>query len=150
MAPEFLDHNHLHFSLCRQRIFLASVLQLAAMEGLVMEKYYAKLSEANAARQKEWDVESKISGSYRGNEMAGEVGEACNVIKKLEREALGIKGSRATVEQLGEELGDVVICAYLTAQYYGIDLDRCVAEKFNKTSESVGLETRMIIPEKTQ
>jgi len=75
--------------------------------------------------------------------MAGEVGEACNVIKKLERERMGIRGSRATVEQLAEELADVVICADLIAMKEGIDLMASVAIKFNKTSEKVGLKTRM-------
>src|SRR5262245_28521605 len=102
------------------------------------------LRSANAARQKEWDKNNNISLSYRGNEMAGEVGEACNVIKKLERERLGIRGSRASVEQLAEELADVVICADLIAMAEGIDLDAAVARKFNKTSENVGLTTRYV------
>lgn len=101
------------------------------------------LRVANQVRQAEWDSKDQISLSYRGNEMAGEVGEACNVIKKLERERLGIRGSRATVAQLAEELADVVICADLIAMAEGIDLDAAVRDKFNKTSEKVGLKTRM-------
>ncbi len=54
-----------------------------------------RLRSANTLRQAEWDRESRIDLSYRGNELAGEVGEACNIIKKLERERLGIAGSRA-------------------------------------------------------
>lgn len=101
------------------------------------------LREANEARQREWDADNRISLSYRGNEMAGEVGEACNVIKKLERERLGIRGSRATQGQLAEELADVVICADLIAMSAGIDLDAAVRAKFNATSEKVGLKTRL-------
>src|SRR5690606_32982880 len=66
-----------------------------------------------------------------------------NVIKKLERERLGIRGSRATTEMLAEELADVVICADLIAMDAGIDLDAAVAAKFNATSEKVGLPTRL-------
>lgn len=101
------------------------------------------LRAANEARQREWDVGNQISLSYRGNEMGGECGEAQNVIKKLERERMGIRGSRATIAQLAEELADVVICADLIAMAEGIDLDAAVRAKFNATSEKNGLATRL-------
>ena len=107
------------------------------------DRPHATLRAANLARQAEWDVDGQITLSYRGNELAGEVGEACNIIKKLERERLGIRGSRASLAELAEELADVIICADLIAMQLGIDLDRAVAQKFNKTSEKVGLRTRM-------
>jgi NTP pyrophosphatase (non-canonical NTP hydrolase) len=102
-----------------------------------------KLRRANVARNREWDLENVITLSFRGNELAGEVGEACNVIKKLERERLGIRGSRATVEQLAEELADVIICADLIAMHMNIDLELAVSEKFNQTSFKQNLKTRM-------
>jgi NTP pyrophosphatase (non-canonical NTP hydrolase) len=104
---------------------------------------YSKLRDANSARRKEWDKEDKITLSYRGNELAGEAGEACNIIKKLERERLGIRGSRATREQLADELADVVICSDLIAMCEDIDLEAAVAQKFNATSAKVGLKTRL-------
>lgn len=105
---------------------------------------YVTLREANVARQKEWDVGGKTNDlAYRGNELAGEVGEACNVVKKIERERRGLRGSRATLDQLIEELADVVICVDLLALVEGIDLEEAVRNKFNKTSEKVGLQTRM-------
>lgn len=103
----------------------------------------AKLRSANEQRQREWDKAGGIDLSYRGNELAGEVGEACNVIKKLERERLGIRGSRATRQQLQEELADVVICVDLIAMATEIDLGEAVTQKFNATSEKVGLATRL-------
>ena len=106
---------------------------------------FKTLKEANLARQKEWDPGNQITASYRGNELAGEVGEACNVIKKLERERLGIPGSRDTVEHLAQELADVIICVGLIAMEYDIDIDREVALKFNGTSEKIGLKTRMVV-----
>lgn len=112
-----------------------------------MPTYYKTLGEANVARQKEWDKDNQIDASYRGNELAGEVGEACNVIKKLERERMGIVGSRDTVEHLGQELADVIICTWLVAQKYPeINLEREVALKFNATSEKMGLDTRLEVP----
>jgi NTP pyrophosphatase (non-canonical NTP hydrolase) len=109
------------------------------------------LRKANTKRQKEWDPGDKITIEFRGNEMAGEVGEACNVIKKLARERMEIQGprdtvehlaeERDTVEHLAEELADVIICADLIAMQMGIDLASAVAAKFNGTSEKNKLTT---------
>jgi NTP pyrophosphatase (non-canonical NTP hydrolase) len=80
------------------------------------------LREANILRQAEWDQGNVISLTYRGNELAGEAGEACNVMKKIERERLGIAGSRATINDLADELADIVICADLVALSEGLPL----------------------------
>lgn len=102
-----------------------------------------RLRAANEKRQKEWDVDNQITLAYRGNELAGEVGEACNVIKKLARERMGIAGSRDTVSHLAEELADVIICCDLIAAGEGINLAEAVIDKFNATSVKVGLDTRL-------
>ena len=78
------------------------------------------LRSANIARQIEWDANGSITGVYRAIELAGEAGEACNVVKKLERERLGLPGSRETVEHLAEELADVFICLDLLAAGCGL------------------------------
>ena len=106
------------------------------------------LRAANEARSKEWQGADGVALpppdlSFRGNELAGETGEACNVIKKLERERLGFRGSRETIAHLAEELADVVICADLVAMSAGIDLDMAVRRKFNATSAKVGLLTKI-------
>jgi NTP pyrophosphatase (non-canonical NTP hydrolase) len=101
---------------------------------------------ANQKRQLEWDGDNQLSLTYQGNELAGECGEACNVIKKLERERLGLRGSRATLQDLADELADVVIVADLIAARMGINLAQAVIDKFNATSAKYGLETRMISP----
>lgn len=84
-----------------------------------------KLRAANIARNKEWDSgEVKLSLTFRANELAGEVGEACNVLKKLDREFnYKIRGSRDTVEHLAEELADIVICSDLLGMTMKIDFD---------------------------
>ena len=104
---------------------------------------FIDLRMADMARQKVWDPTDQITLTYRSTELAGEVGEACNVVKKLERERLGIRGSRATKEQLAEELADVIICVDLLAMECGIDLSEAVRTKFNATSEKYGLPTRL-------
>jgi NTP pyrophosphatase (non-canonical NTP hydrolase) len=102
------------------------------------------LRTANTARDKEWNTgNERTSLAFRGVELAGEVGEACNIIKKMERERIGIRGARATLEELAEELADIVICADLIAMDVGIDLDAAIARKFNITSQKYGLTTRM-------
>lgn len=105
---------------------------------------YASLRDANVARDIEWRGDAApLTLTFRATELAGETGEACNVIKKLERERLGIPGSRDTLEHLAEELADVVICIDLIAMDLGIDLNKAVSDKFNATSEKVGLATRL-------
>lgn len=78
------------------------------------------LREANIARQAEWDPSDKVDLSWRCNELAGEAGEVCNVLKKLHRERVGLPGSRATKDQLAEELADTVICVDLAALTAGL------------------------------
>lgn len=104
---------------------------------------FISLRRANIARNQEWDPLSRITTTFRGNELAGETGEACNVIKKLERARLGLPGSRASVNDLASELADVIICVDLIAMEQGIDLWSEIKKKFNATSEKVGLKTRL-------
>jgi NTP pyrophosphatase (non-canonical NTP hydrolase) len=100
------------------------------------------LRNANLARDKEWQTQP-ISWAFRGNELAGEVGEACNIIKKLERERMKMVGSRASVEDLAKELADIIICVDLIAMHFDIDLAEHVKDKFNYTSKKYGLTTRL-------
>jgi NTP pyrophosphatase (non-canonical NTP hydrolase) len=99
------------------------------------------LRAANITRAREWGQGSngdvQLSLSFRGNELAGETGEACNIIKKIERERLGLRGSRATPDQLKDELADV-------AMEFGFDMEEAVADKFNATSRERGLKTRLV------
>lgn len=112
-------------------------------DGTSEQATFTSLRAANIHRQTLWDAGNQIDLAYRGNELAGEAGEACNVIKKIARERLGIRGSRATLDDLAEELADVVICADLIAMAEGINLVEAIAAKFNATSEKVGLPTRI-------
>ena len=83
---------------------------------------YEILREANAARQAEWDPSGYAnSPAWRLNELGGEVGEVCNLLKKLHRERMGVPGSRATKDQLAEELADVMICIDLAAMEFGVE-----------------------------
>lgn len=81
--------------------------------------YKRTLREANEARQAEWKAQA-LSRSFKLCELAGEVGEACNILKKLEREELGLVGSRTSAIELMQELADVVICLDLLAMNDGL------------------------------
>lgn len=102
-----------------------------------------KLREANIARIAELDGDIDLGPLFKAVDLGGEAGEALNVVKKLERERLGVRGSRDTVEHLGEELADVIICVDLLALRYGIDMIEATRAKFNATSVKVGLATRL-------
>jgi len=68
-----------------------------------------------------------------GNALAGEVGEACNVVKKIKRDGYSVN----RVDALEKELADVVCYADLLASHYGIDLGEAVRSKFNEVSDRV-------------
>ncbi|MBM3617506.1 MAG: nucleotide pyrophosphohydrolase [Alphaproteobacteria bacterium] len=102
---------------------------------------FQELRNANTARDKEWDKHGVLTPAYHALELGGEAGEALNVVKKLEREALGIAGSRDDLEHLAEELADVVICVDKVAMKYGIKLWPAIVEKFNRTSINQGFST---------
>jgi NTP pyrophosphatase (non-canonical NTP hydrolase) len=78
----------------------------------------------------------------------GELGEAANVAKKLNRVRDGIPGNGDVTpeqlrEQLAEELADTYAYLDLTAQAAGIDLETAVIDKFNKVSERIGYKEVM-------
>lgn len=87
--------------------------------------------------------------------MAGEAGEACNVVKKIRRiwpsQELAHQecirqdehDMALLVELLAEEIADTIIYADLLAARMGIDLGRSVSEKFNKVSRRVGSNVRL-------
>lgn len=101
------------------------------------------LAVANQNRSLEWDPDGKLTPMFFALELAGEVGEICNVVKKLEREALDLRGSRATHQELEDELGDALICLSLLANAFDINLEEVTRKKFNKTSEKLKLDVHL-------
>jgi NTP pyrophosphatase (non-canonical NTP hydrolase) len=99
-----------------------------------------QLRKANTLRNQVWDPDNKLTPLFCATELAGEVGEACNVVKKLEREAMGLRGSRASVDDLALELADVLICTDLLARQYNINLTEALVAKFNATSDKLSLD----------
>lgn len=104
---------------------------------------FDKLRSAMILRDSEYPGSEAITPSFRGLELAGEVGEACNIVKKLERERLGVAGSRASITELAAELADVIICVDLLAMDYNIDMWPMIVDKFNASSMKLELKTRL-------
>jgi NTP pyrophosphatase (non-canonical NTP hydrolase) len=104
---------------------------------------FEALRLANVQRNKEWDRDGQIGALFRATEFGGEVGEVLNNVKKLERERMGIKGSRITLFELAKEMADVQITLDLLAMHYSIDLAEAVRLVFNSKSDEIGLKTRI-------
>lgn len=73
----------------------------------------------------------------------GELGEAANIVKKLNRIRDDIPGNKIgeseqeLMEKLGDEIADTFCYLDLMAQAAGIDLSDKVIDKFNKVSERI-------------
>lgn len=116
---------------------------------------------ANVQRNQEWDPDNKISGAFRGLEFSGEVGEfieavqdqlvnlaiktgtICNMTKKMERERLGLKGSRVSLIEIAKEFADAQITLDLLAMHFSIDIALAVKMVFNAKSDEHGFKTHI-------
>lgn len=74
------------------------------------------------------------------NAVCGELGEAANLIKKIERGDMTLDEARAN---LGRELADVQTYLDILAFRAGIDLGAATAGKFNEVSDRVGCDVRL-------
>lgn len=79
--------------------------------------------------------------------LAGEVGELCDVVKKLNRVRDGLVGNKVTEEELlaalPKETADVFLYLDLFAQRAGFDLAIAIRQKFNEVSERNGFMERL-------
>ena len=82
--------------------------------------------------------------------MTGEVGEACNEIKKLNRLRDGLVGNKpedqdiaAIQAKLAKELADIFGYLDLLATAADIDLEAAIRAKFNEVSDRVGFPEKL-------
>jgi NTP pyrophosphatase (non-canonical NTP hydrolase) len=85
--------------------------------------------------------------------MAGEAGEVCNAVKKLNRietdcasrneAGRHFESAEQAVAAIGAELADTLLYLDLLAARLGIDLAAAVVEKFNATSRNYGFPERL-------
>lgn len=71
--------------------------------------------------------------TYWGNAIAGEVGELCNLIKKVERD--GFPPYDGFFQDLDSELADVFIYLVLIARFFNSDLERAILDKIKEVNE---------------
>ena len=76
------------------------------------------------------------------NATLGELGEAANIIKKIERGDITLEAAR---EDLGRELADAATYLDILASVAGINLGQAIIKKFNEISERIG--SRVILAE---
>lgn len=74
--------------------------------------------------------------------MIGELGEAANIAKKLNRVRDGIPGNKETADELRaklrRELGDAFVYLDLTAQALGFRIGDAARDVFNSKSKEIG------------
>lgn len=111
-----------------------------------MAMTFGQFSEANRARcESPQGFNHPLSGWSTSDWMTalvGEVGEAANVVKKLNRVRDGVPGNKASPDelrdQLRRELGDVFVYLDLMAQSLGFSIADAAADVFNAKSAEIG------------
>lgn len=73
-------------------------------------------------------------------ELTGEIGEAANIIKKLNR---GDQNHEELYLKLQDEFSDIFLCLLLNSFYHNIDLEKSIPIKFNRSSRDRGSKTRL-------
>jgi len=112
--------------------------------------FFDKLREANKLRASEWGGGSQVSFNeellYRSNELGGESGEAQDAVKKYVRFRRKMAGGvhfEQSFDDISKELADTIICCDLVAEMLGINLEKAIQHKFNKTSDKHNFETKL-------
>lgn len=83
--------------------------------------------------------------------VAGELGEAANIVKKLNRIRDGVPGNAAHETEsalhvmLADELADVQIYLNLFMTRLGIDVPASIVSKFNRTSAKIGSDITLSV-----
>lgn len=100
------------------------------------------------SRAERWFPIDRWSGSDWATALAGETGEVCNVVKKLNRADVGAPSIKdpprdELVHELGREIADVITYANILAQRYDVDVAEACVEKFNEVSLREGFPERL-------
>lgn len=110
-------------------------------------KLFRKL---NVERSNQWHGDTRPwTTSDWATAFAGEAGEVCDAVKKLNRYRDGIGMERAKgkdeakyLQDLADEIADAYIYIDLLAHHEGIDLGKAIQKKFNEVSEKYGFPQR--------
>lgn len=101
---------------------------------------FHQLRQANALRSRTVFGNTDWTPQDWACALAGEVGEACNILKKIRR---GDYGLGVAKQSLADELGDVQAYLDLLAHSCGIDLGEATRKKFNEVSDRKGTTIKL-------
>jgi NTP pyrophosphatase (non-canonical NTP hydrolase) len=112
---------------------------------------FQRFSEVNRLRCESPDGFSHPLDSWSTSDwftaLLGELGEAANVAKKLNRVRDGVKGNRETADalrvKLRQELGDAFVYLDLLAQHEGFNIGAAAVEVFDAKSEELSCSIRI-------
>jgi len=102
----------------------------------------SELRAANAARMTSPELYRSCAEWNEADwalSLCGEVGELANMIKKVRRGDISVDDPA-----IGEELADVLVYLDILSYYLGFDLSLETIAKFNKTSDKVGSEEKLL------
>lgn len=107
---------------------------------------FAAFAQANRERCESPDGFNHKLGDWSSSDWltatVGELGEAANIVKKLNRYRDNIPGNKETrdalVEQLRNELGDVFVYLDLMCQSLGFRIEEAATDVFNAKSAEIG------------
>jgi len=155
-----VEYDHREDGVNYNRLCLAALAQIERLEKIDFPVQGSRaevprymvipyVSVTNLARCLRWHPQGLDSWSLSDWAVAlsGEVGELCNVIKKLNRVRDGLPGNKESPDELranlGPEIADVYLYLDLLAQRAGLVLEECIRDKFNATSQRVGFPERL-------
>ena len=119
------------------------------------ELTFAEFSRINRQRCESKDGFNHLLSSWSRSDwftaVLGELGEAANIAKKLNRTRDGIPGNKASKEELAvklrQELGDTFVYLDLLAQACGISIGDAAVEVFNVKSQELKCSIMMLAAE---
>ena len=101
------------------------------VEGGTMGRTFERFRQANIDRDRDVYNDQDWSLNDWGVALAGEVGEACNLLKKLRR------GEPIDPKEIAFEIADAVVYADVLLTHLGFRLEDVTVEKFNIVSRRV-------------
>lgn len=110
---------------------------------------FDQLRSTNLSRCKRWHPGGVDDWSLAdwGVAMAGEAGEVCDIIKKLNRCRDNLIGNRRNEEELKRdlalEIADTILYLDLLAARADINIEDAVTKKFNAVSERLNFPERL-------
>lgn len=111
---------------------------------------FEQVRAVNLDRALEWHPGGleEWSPAEWGNAAAGEMGELCNVLKKILRIDSGIKQAsglsrEVLLREAAKELGDTFLYLDLVATRLGMELEHCVVDTFNRVSIREDFDQRL-------